>query len=67
MELTGQRPTQKMPQIGNLSYPYWVQLTLSSSLCSFTCIFFFIHMYFASNKHFYLFHNVGFLAEFFLQ
>ena len=29
--------------------------------------FFFFHMYFASNKHFYLFHNVGFLAEFFLQ
>lgn len=66
MELTGQRPTQKMPQIGNLSYLYWVQLSLSSSLCFFTCILFF-HMYFASNKHFYLFHNVSFFAEFFLQ
>ena len=66
MEMTGQRPTQKMPQISNLSCPYWVQLTLSSSLCSFACIFFFL-MYFASNKHFHLFRNVGLFTECFFQ
>ena len=30
-------------------------------------IFCFFHMYFASNKCFYLFHNLGLFAEFFLQ
>ena len=55
MEMIGQRQSRKLPP----HKPLLWQVTHSES----TCVFF--HMYAASNKCFYLFHNFGLFAEFF--
>ena len=57
MEMIGQRQSRKLPP----HKPLLWQVTHSES----ACVFF--HMYAASNKCFYLFHNFGLFAEFFLQ
>ena len=55
MEMIGQRQSRKLSP----HKPLLWQVTHSES----TCVFF--HMYAASNKCFYLFHNFGLFAEFF--
>ena len=60
MEMIGQRQPRKLSPCKQPKPPLWC-VSHSES----TCVFF--HMYVASSKRFYLFHNLGLFTELFLQ